>query len=303
MPSLRATLLDLYLRSSMKPKPLHEIDGPVLRKWFEDRAVLLTPKGVDLEPVADGAIKGEWHRLADGAAERTLFYLHGGGYVFGSPRVYRTMTYPWLLQANANAFLPVYRLAPEHKCPAAIDDAVAAYEWLVAGGVRPETIVIAGDSAGGGLALAAMMALRDKGAALPAAAVLFSPWTDLAASGPSIAANARSDAMFMAETVRRGGARYAGDLDLKDPRVSPLYGEMNGLPPMLIFASRSELLFDDSARLVQKAKAAGVTVRLEARDALPHVWPMFHALIPEAKAAIRIAAEFVRDRTPLQTQS
>lgn len=296
MPSLRATFLDLYLRSTMKPKPLHEIDGPTLRRWFEDRALLLTPKGVELEAV-EGSVRGEWHRLADGGAKRTILYLHGGGYVFGSPRLYRTMTYPWILAAKANAFLPVYRLAPEHVCPAAIEDAVAAYEWLVAGGVRPETIVVAGDSAGGGLALATLMTLRDKGAALPAGAVLFSPWTDLAATGPSIAANGRSDAMFMAETIRRGGPRYAGALDLKDPRVSPLYGEFKGLPPLLLFASRSELLFDDAARLVPKAKSAGVAVRLEARDALPHVWPMFHALIPEAREAIRIAAEFVRERT------
>lgn len=298
MTSLRATVLDLYLRSTMKPKPLHEIDGPTLRKWFEDRALTLTPKGVDLETVADGPVRGEWHRLAAGGAARTLFYLHGGGYVFGSPRVYRTMTFPWILQAQANAFLPVYRLAPEHTCPAAIEDAVAAYEWLVAGGVRPQSIVISGDSAGGGLALATLMALREKGAPLPAAAVLFSPWTDLASTGPSIAANGRSDAMFMAETVRRGGARYAGALDLKDPRVSPLYGDFKGLPPMLVFASRTELLFDDAARLVPKAKEAGVAVQFEARDSLPHVWPMFHALIPEAKESIRIAAAFMRNKTP-----
>jgi acetyl esterase/lipase len=297
MPSFRATLLDLYLRSTMKPKPLHEIDPVELRDWFEKRAVMLTPKGVDLEVVADAPVKGEWHRLP-GGANRTILYLHGGGYVFGSPRLYRTMTYPWALQAEAEVFAPVYRLAPEHPCPAAVEDAVAAFEWLVSGGEKPETIVIAGDSAGGGLALATMMALRDAGKPLPAGAVLFSPWTDLACTGPSQAANGRTDAMFKRETVANGGARYAGTLDLKDPRVSPFYGDFVGLPPMLVFASRSELLFDDSARLVPKAKAAGVPMRLEARDGLPHVWPMFHALIPEAKESIRIAADFVRERTP-----
>lgn len=297
MPSFRATLLDLYLRSTMKPKPLHEIDSVELREWFDKRAVMLTPKGVDLEVVADAPVRGEWHRLP-GGANRTILYLHGGAYVFGSPRLYRTMTYPWALQAKAEVFAPVYRLAPEHPCPAAIEDAVAAFEWLVSGGEKPETIVIAGDSAGGGLALATMMALRDAGKPLPAGAVLFSPWTDLACTGPSQAANDRTDAMFKRETVAKGGARYAGTLDLRDPRVSPLYGDFTGLPPMLVFASRSELLFDDSARLAPKAKAAGVPMRLEARDGLPHVWPMFHALIPEARESIRIAADFVRERTP-----
>lgn len=297
MPSLRATLLDMYLRSTMKPKPLHEIDSVELRAWFDKRAIMLTPKGVDLEAVTEGPVKGEWHRLP-GGANRTILYLHGGAYVFGSPRLYRTMTYPWALQAQAEVFAPVYRLAPENPCPAAIEDAVAAFEWLVSGGEKPESIVIAGDSAGGGLALATMMALRDAGKPMPAGAVLFSPWTDLACTGPSHAANDRTDAMFKRETVAKGGVRYGGALDLKDPRVSPFYGAFDGLPPMLVFASRSELLFDDSARLVPKAKAAGVPLRLEARDGLPHVWPMFHALIPEARESIRIAADFVRERTP-----
>lgn len=297
MPSLRATLLDMYLRSTVKPKPLHEIDSAELRKWFDKRAVMLAPKGVVLEAVKDGAVAGEWHRLP-GGAKRTIFYLHGGAYVFGSPRLYRTMTYPWALQAEANVFAAAYRLAPEHPCPAAIEDAVAAYDWLVSGGVSPASIIIAGDSAGGGLSLATMMALRDAGKPLPAAAVLFSPWTDLACTGPSHAANDRSDAMFKRETVSKGGGRYCGALDVKDPRVSPFYGDFSGLPPMLVFASRSELLFDDSARLIPKAKSAGVSLRLEARDGLPHVWPMFHALIPEARESIRIAADFVRERTP-----
>ncbi len=296
MPSLRATLLDMYLRSTMKPKPLHEIDSIELRDWFDKRAIMLTPKGVDLETVTEGPVKGEWHRLPGGAT-RTILYLHGGAYVFGSPRLYRTMTYPWALQAKAEVFAPVYRLAPENPCPAAIEDAVAAFDWLVSGGEKPDSIVIAGDSAGGGLALAAMMALRDAGKPLPAGAVLFSPWTDLACTGPSHAANDRTDAMFKRETVAKGGARYSGTLDMKDPRVSPLYGDFKGLPPMLVFASRSELLFDDSARLVPKAKSAGVPMRLEARDGLPHVWPIFHALIPEARESIRIASEFVRDVT------
>lgn len=297
MPSLRATILDVYLRSTMKPKPLHEIDASELRAWFDRRAIMLTPKGVELEVVTDGPVRGEWHRLP-GGAKRTILYLHGGGYVFGSPRLYRTMTYPLALQAGADIFAPVYSLAPEHPCPAAIEDAVAAFESLVSGGIKPSSIVIAGDSAGGGLALAAMMALRDADKPAPAGAVLFSPWTDLACTGPSHIANGRTDAMFRRETVAKSGARYAGALDLKDARVSPLYGAFEGLAPMLVFASRSELLFDDSARLAPKAKAAGVPFRLEARDGLPHVWPMFHALIPEAREAIRIAAEFVRERTP-----
>jgi acetyl esterase/lipase len=296
MPSIRAQLLSRYLRLTVKPKPLHLVDPAELRRWYESKAIPLRSRGVAFETVADGKIKGEWSRPLSGA-KRTILYLHGGGYVFGSPRVYRTLTSALALSAEADVFAPVYRLAPEAPCPAAIEDATAAYEWLLKQGVSPSTIVIAGDSAGGGLTLTSLMALRDRRRALPAAAIVYSPWTDLAATGASAKANAVNDCTFKEETVREGASRYRGALDAKDPRVSPLYGDFSGLPPLLIFVSKSEILYDDATRAAERAKAAGVDVRLEAQAGLPHVWPLFQALIPEGREAVALSAAFVKERT------
>lgn len=293
MPSLSTRLLSRYLRLTMKPKPLHLIEPVEVRRWFERNAIPLIARGVKLEAVNDGRIQAEWMRPPHGG-KRTIFYLHGGGYVFGSPRAYRTLTSALAVAAEADVFAPVYRLAPEHPCPAAIEDAAAAYDWLLAQGISASEITVGGDSAGGGLTLALLMTLRDRGSPLPAGAFVYSPWTDLAVTGASAKENAVSDAMFCEDTVREGGSRYFGSLDAKDPRVSPLYGSFGGLPPLLVFASRSEILYDDAARAVEKAKAAGVDVAFEPRDGLPHVWPLFQALTPEGKEAVAITASFVK---------
>ena len=295
MPSLRARLLNRYLRLVMKPKRLHEIDPPLLRAWVEKRALAFYPKNVSRESV-DAPAPGEWHRPVKISSSATILYLHGGGYVFGSVKLYRPLTMALAAKAGCEVFSAEYRLAPEHRCPAAIEDAIAAYDWLVGSGRDPKSIVLAGDSAGGGLCLTTMMALRDRGALMPAGAVLYSPWTDLATTGASIDANAESDAMFQRDSIVNGPGHYVGGLDAKDPRVSPLYGDLKGLPPLLVFASEAEMLFDDSTRLVEKAVRAGVGVRFEPRAGLAHAWPIFHPVLPEAKEAVAITADFVRER-------
>ena len=291
-PSLAARIVNRLIRVTAKQQALHEMSVDDVRQYFESRRGPVDMKGVSIEPVWRDGVVGEWVR-PDGGADRTILFLHGGGYVFGSPRLYRVVTPALARASNANVFALSYRLAPESRCPAAIEDALAAIRWLQANGVAPGTLAIGGDSAGGGLALVTVQALRDRGAALPACAFLYSPWTDLAATGASVAANAQSDCLFQEESIRQSGARYAGALDLKDPRVSPLYGEFRGLPPMLVFASRAEMLYDDSARMVEKAKAAGVDVRFEARSGLVHVWPIMPRALPEAREAIRLTADFV----------
>ena len=296
MPSMRAKLVNRYIRTVMKPKRLHEIDPPVLREWIEKRTIPLLPKGVAREPITEGPVKGEWVR-PEATGVGTILYLHGGGYVFGSPRTHRNLTYPLSVAARAELFAPVYRLAPEYPCPAAIDDALAAYDWLLSIGRNPERMVIGGDSAGGGLALAMLLALKEKGAPMPAGAVLYSPWTDLSVSGGSIAKNAQRDAMFNRDSIEGGAPRYLGSLAPQDPRASPLFADLSGLPPLLVFASESEMLFDDSVRLVKRAKDAGVSVQFEDREGLVHVWPLFHPMMPEAKEAIAISGEFVQKRT------
>jgi acetyl esterase/lipase len=207
------------------------------------------------------------------------------------------MTMPMAAMAGADLFSLNYRLAPEHPCPAAIDDALAAYDWLLANGAEPGRIALGGDSAGGGLALAVLQALRERARPMPAGAFLYSPWTDLAATGRTVAENAARDCMFHDQAIRETGKKYAGALDLKDPRVSPLYGDFRGLPPLLVLASEHEMLFDDARRMVEKARAAGVEVRFEPRGGLCHVWPLFYPLFPEAREALRLTGDFVRERT------
>lgn len=292
MPSLRARLVNRYIRSTFRRICLPDVDADELRRAVGARALPFLPKGVVREAVA-GPVKGEWLRPSATAADRMILYLHGGAYVFGSPRTHRPITYALALAAKAPVFSLDYRMAPEHPCPAAIEDALAAWRWLVASGISPSKIYIGGDSAGGGLTLALLQALRDEGGDRPGGAFLFSPWTDLAARGASLDENAESDAMFAADTIRRGGARYQGALAADDPRVSPLYGRFEGLPPMIVFASDAEVLRDDSTRLVAKARAAGVDAKLRLEAGLVHVWPLFKPLMPESARTINEAAAFI----------
>lgn len=297
MTSLRAQLANRYLRLTMKKKALHLIPAPELRAYFEARRIPVHPKDVAVEAVNDAGVKGEWNRPAAGGEGRVILYLHGGGYVFGSTGLYRSMTMPMASFAGADLFSLDYRLAPEHRCPAAIDDALAAYDWLLKNGTAPARLVLGGDSAGGGLTIATLQVLRRSGRPMPAGAFVYSPWMDLAATGNSVAENAATDCMFQESTIRENGRQYAGSLDLKDPRVSPLYGDFRGLPPLLVFASEDEMLFDDARRTVDKAKAAGVDVRFEPREGLSHVWPLFYPLYREAKEALQLTGDFVRART------
>jgi acetyl esterase/lipase len=273
--------------------PLPDLDADRLRARVENAVIPIWPKDVAIEKIS-GPVAGEWQRPAAIRPGRVLYYFHGGGYFFGSPRTHRTLTMRLAKAAAAPLFSLGYRMAPEHACPAALDDAEVGWRYLLSSGARPENVFVGGDSAGGGLALALMQRLRDQGAAQPAGAFLYSPWTDLAARGAAVDENARADAMFTADTIRRGGARYAGALALDDPRVSPLYGAFEGLAPLQIFASRSEILRDDSVRVADKARAAGVKVELTLEEGLVHVWPLFAHLMPEAGRTIAQTVAFIR---------
>jgi acetyl esterase/lipase len=187
-----------------------------------------------------------------------------------------------------------YRLAPEHPFPAAVEDAAKAFKWLRSR--HPNAgIVLAGDSAGAGLAIATAIGARDAGLKAAKAIVAFSPYADLAVTGASVEANARSCAMFTPRGVREAASLYLAGADARDPRASPLYGDLNGLPPMLLFASRHEILRDDTLRLAERARAAGVKVELIVRDRLPHVWPVFVTLLPEARDAFVTVTAFARE--------
>lgn len=296
MPSIQATLFNWVMRKTFKSKPVHRVHEQVLRDGADALAPKRPPAGVTVE-AAGGAVSGEWHRPQDPAPGRTVLYLHGGGYVFGSPRSHSAFTYALAKKARAEVFSLDYRLAPEHPFPAAVDDAVAAYEWLLAQGFDPASLVVGGDSAGGGLALALLVSIKARGLPAPAGVFLLSPWTDLATTGASLDLNEKTDAMFQKVHIVEGAKRYLGAADPNAPLASPLYADLAGLPPVLIFASESEVLRDDSTRLKEKLDAAGVETTLVMEKGLIHVWPIFAGRFPEAKKAIGDLAAFIEQRT------
>ena len=261
------------------------------------KRALQVPDGMRVEEArTDGGLCFD---VVDRTAQRSeapatvVLYLHGGGYFFGSPKTHRQVIIAMAKAFDAPAYGLDYRLAPEHPFPAAVDDAALAYRWLLAK-YPTAKIVLAGDSAGGGLALVTALWARDGGLKQPAAIVAFSPWTDLAITGNSVQANARSCAMFTPNGMRAGAALYLAGADPRDPRASPLYADLAGLPPLLLFASRHEILQDDTVRLADRAKAAGVTVEVVLKDRLPHVWPVFVRLLPEGRDALATVTDFAR---------
>jgi monoterpene epsilon-lactone hydrolase len=299
MPSWQAMTLNGFLRFTMKRHGKKAIDLKRLRSTSEKppAMALAIPPGFKIDSVrSEQGLEFDLVTTLDSPASapsRIVLYLHGGGYLFGSTKTHRQV-----LIAMAKAFVsPVYgldyRLAPEHPFPAAFEDAVLAYRWLLER--HPNTdIVLAGDSAGAGLAIAAALAIRDSGLNAPKGIVGFSPYSDLAVTGASVEANARSCAMFTPRGVREAAAMYLAGADARDPRASPLYGDLAGLPPMLLFASRHEILRDDTLRLAERASAAGVQVELIVRDRLPHVWPVFVTLLPEARDAFATVKSFAQ---------
>lgn len=227
--------------------------------------------------------------------ELCIRQLMADGYVWGHPRMYRPLNSVLALGTGANVFTPEYRLAPEHPLPAARDDALAGYRWLLRCGVQSGRMIVAGESAGGGLTLTLLLALRDAGEPLPAGAVCLSPWTDLACTGVSLAANDRSCAMLHAATIRSAARLALGNLMPTDPSASPLYGDFRGLPPLLIVVSEDETLLDDTLRVADRASAHGVDVTLRTACGVPHAWPYYQGIIPEAQEAALTIVAFMRD--------
>jgi monoterpene epsilon-lactone hydrolase len=244
----------------------------------------------------DAVVRGEWiepERADDGGV---IFYIHGGGYVSCSAATHRPITTTLARLARRRVFSLDYRLAPEHRYPAALDDAVAAYEWLLAHeGIAPGAVSFVGDSAGGGLVLASLLRLRDAGLPLPACAVCFSPWTDLAGTGESQRFNDGRCAMFRTENAAEFAPAYLGDASPHDPYASPAYADFAGLPPILLQVGSTELLLDDARRVHGKIQEARGVSRLEIYEDVAHCWQMLDGFVPEARAALQQAASFIRD--------
>ena len=251
---------------------------------------------VTSQPVNAGGVPSELVSTPGADSTRALLYLHGGGYVIGSPATHRELAGRLSRATGSRVLVIDYRLAPENPFPAAVEDATAAYRWLLEQGLDPARLAIAGDSAGGGLTIAALVALRDEGAALPAAGVCLSPWVDLEGLGESMTARAKLDPMVGREGLLGSAASYLAGADARTPLAAPLYADLTGLPPLLVQVGTSETLYDDSTRLADRARAVGVSVTLEPWQDMIHVWPLFAPALPEGQQAIERIGEYLRAR-------
>jgi acetyl esterase/lipase len=259
--------------------------------------VFPTPADVGIEHVKAPQRPAEWLRPPGVRDDAAVLYLHGGGYVIGSPRSHRHLAAAIARAAGTRALLLDYRLAPEHPFPAALDDAVAAYQWLLAAGIAPARIVVAGDSAGGGLTVATLLALRERGLPRPAGGVCISPWVDLTFGGASYATRAAADPIVTREGIEEMAKVYVGAGDRKAPLISPLFADLRDLPPLLVHVGNDEVLLDDARGLAENARAAGVDVTLEEWPAMIHVWHWFLPMLDEAERAVGDIGAFVRART------
>lgn len=281
-----------------QPLPDEGISIQEFREFFEANYVEFPlPPGVRRNPVDADGIPAEWVIAPEAVEERVIYYLHGGGYVGGSIRTYRELAWRLSRAAKARCLLIEYRLAPENPFPAALEDALKAYRWLLSQGVGSSRMVIGGESAGGGLTAATLVALRDAGELLPAAAFCISPWADLECRGKSVETKADSDPILRREFLRRHAKEYLGNTDPRTPLASPIHADLSGLPPLLIQVGTAELLFDDATRLAAKAKSDGVEVTLELWEDMIHAWISLAAKLPEGRQAIDRIGEFVRGHT------
>jgi epsilon-lactone hydrolase len=253
------------------------------------------PAGTRLEPADADGVPAEWVTAAGVTGERVVLFFHGGAYHMGSPASLRSMLAQLSAATQARVLSAGYRLAPEHPFPAAVDDALIVYRWLIACGTDARQIVISGNSSGGGLALAALVALRDAGDPPPGAAVVMSPWTDLDLAGESLRTRAAADVLLTPDGAREAADWYLAGQDPRHPYASPLYADLRGLPPILIQAGDAEILRDDSTRFAAAARAAGVDVTLEVWDEMPHVWHAFAGLLPEADQAVNRIGGWLRE--------
>ena len=268
-------------------KPLEEMR----REWEELFAV--PSAKAESERVSAGGVEAEWITAPGARADRVLLYLHGGGYLLGSVRSHWDLIARLSAASGCRALGLDYRLSPEHPFPAPVEDATAAYLWLLDQGISPERIAVAGDSAGGGLTAATLIALRDAGTDLPAAGVMISPWVDLEAEGESMQSREELDPMVQRPLILAMAETYLAGADPRSPLAAPLHAKLEGLPPLLIHVGDHETLLDDATRFAAKARAASVDVTLEPWDEMFHVWHLFTDL-PEAAQAVEVIGTFLR---------
>jgi len=244
---------------------------------------------------ADG-VPAEWISMGGVREDRIVLYFHGSGFIMGSVKTHRALTAHISRAAEARVLSVDYRLAPEHPFPAAVEDGTTAYRWLLTNGFSPEQIAVAGDSAGGALAVATMLMLKESAAELPVAGVCMSPVFDCALTGESLETKAFVDPMLKRDDLAFMFENYLGPTDPKTPAASPLYGDLTGLPPILIQAGSDEVLLDDSRRFAERAKEMGVTIELDIWEGMTHVWQMGAGFVPEAQKAVKEIGSFLKSK-------
>ncbi|MFC6224673.1 alpha/beta hydrolase [Hymenobacter artigasi] len=298
MPSFQHLLLKQFLTAAAAPLARRKPSVGAIRLAMETGALFqFMPWKVNLESFKlDNRLEAEWLRPRAAHATRVLLYLHGGGYVLGSLNTHRSLVGSLAQRTGLNVLTINYRKAPDHPFPAALDDARRAYRWLLRHGHQPHDIVVGGDSAGGGLALALLLALRDAGEALPAAGIGLSPWTDLNLPITALRRVAREEGLLLeALQMRTWGPLYAHKTPLTYPLLSPAQADLHGLPPLLIQISTAEVLYHDVVKFTRKAQAAGVSVTLQPFEGLVHWWHLFWRVVPEARQALDQVAAFLTD--------
>lgn len=283
------------LRATFLSNPDAAIPDPIVERqeWEAAVASVVLPPQITVTPVETAGLRAEWIATAQADPERVLYFLHGGGYTAGSCATHRELAANLCLATGVRVLLLEYRLAPENPFPAAVDDALTGYQWLLSAGFQPENIAIAGDSAGGGLAVAALLHIRNQQLPLPAAGALLSPWLDLALTGTTLTTHSERDPMVTYQGLQSAALCYAGSTARSHPLLSPLNADLSGLPPLLVHVGSDEILLSDATRLAEKIQASGGTVTLEIWEGMWHVWHAFP--IPESHEAIASIGQYVRD--------
>jgi len=276
--------------------PLGSGDIETMRAGMAAAPPYPEPPDVAWAAVDAGGVPAEWNTPDDSADGRTIVYYHGGGYGIGSVKSHRGLCSNLARAARARVLSVDYRLAPEHPHPAAVDDAVAAYRWAIANGADPAKTAVGGDSAGGGLTVATLIALRDAGDPLPAAGLCLSPWVDMTCSNARIQEVAPRDPMLSPPVLEVFAKAYVAGADPKAPTASPIFADLAGLPPLLIQAGTAEVLIGEIEDFAAKAKAAGVDVQLEVWDDMLHVWQTFADMLPEGREALADIGKYVEGR-------
>lgn len=299
MPSLPARAASAFLKLFIRRQTWGHDEQELARRarrYFGTPKIFqfLKSRGLQIKPVRENAVHGEWLTPPD-AQHAAILYFHGGGYVSCSAATHRPITATLARLSRFPIFSLNYRLAPEYRFPAALDDAVAAYRWLLRQGIEPQKIALAGDSAGGGLVLSTLLRARDANLPLPACAALFSPWTDMTGKSETIRSNNGRCAMFRPGNTQEFGRVYLGTAAAENPFASPVFADLGGLPPVLLQVGSTELLLDDARRVHDVIQAAGGMSRLEIYEDLPHCWQMFDGIVPESRIALRQAADFIRE--------